>query len=190
MWRLNHMVNHRAYLLGDKVEIKASFLCPPSPCLTSRVSLGTSDSPLTLQWLSAPGLLKSQLQWTGLEQLVSSNTPPTFYQWAWWVIFSGWFLKSVQTVGAGSLIPTCVQLRSSKSGFLLSGAQPESSILPSELPHRRGGCLVAASGHPAFRRLRQEMDHSLHTASRLAALETAVSYVWQSCLFWDATWHR
>lgn len=65
---------------------------------------------------------------------------------------------SLQPLGAGAIIPTCVQLRSSKSGFPLSGAQPASSILPSELQIGEGSCLSAASGHPACRRVRQEMD--------------------------------
>lgn len=39
----------------------------------------------------------------------------------------------LQPLGAGAVIPTCVLLRSSKSGFPLSGAQPASTILPSEL---------------------------------------------------------
>lgn len=79
---------------------------------------------------------------------------------------------SLQPLGAGAVIPTCAQLRSSKSGFLLSGAQPASSILPSELQIGEGRCLATASGHPACRRVRQEMDRSLDIASRQAAWET------------------
>lgn len=40
---------------------------------------------------------------------------------------------------------------------------------------RRGESLAAASGHPACRRVRQEMERSLDTASRQAAWETAPS---------------